>query len=640
MKYKQKRYGILFRISFVFIILSIFHSTSPIEAKPLACVEEIVHYALSRQLFNDKYWWTLLHYKKTLSGLKSLVDDPDFFISPKGKGNPQAELEASIRAFFGPDPHEAKKYISKFIARYSWLKHKLEAASFSLPDVACNQFNEFIKKINPTSAILAFPTSHMNSPASMFGHTLLIVNTDYKSKLVSYAINYSASANDRNGFLFAFKGIFGFYEGYFSILPYYEKLTEYNDMDQRDIWEYHLNLTREEIIRMLMTLWEMENIHSNYYFFDENCSYTLLFLLDAARPSLTLTDQFKWWVMPIDTIRAVKENGLVKNVSCRVSKASKIKHMASFLDEKNKNLALDVLGKTISPNEIIDINLPVSEKIKIIDIVTENLQYRYARKDISKKQYLDLFLPTLHSRSQLGKGKENQHIVSSQIQPKEGHKSNRTNIGCGIREGDLFQEIKIRPAYHNLMDNDNGYLAGSQIEFCDISLRYYSDAKDVQLDSLDVINIISLSARDKFFHPISWKVRVGITEGKLMPDENTKFLYEFEGGGGFAYKNTLLGLYYILGEAEMNFGNGIKKNHSIGFGGTIGMLKNITDFWKLSLYSRDLYYALGDRYSLFSLHIRQGFTLTRNNSIAIEVSGKKVSDSYQREGKINWNYFF
>ena len=33
-----------------------------------------------------------------------------------------------------------------------------------------------------------------------------------------------------------------------------------------------------------MHTYEMDKIYSDYYFFDENCSYDLLFLLDAARP--------------------------------------------------------------------------------------------------------------------------------------------------------------------------------------------------------------------------------------------------------------------------------------------------------------------------------------------------------------------
>jgi len=454
----------------------------------------------------------------------------------------------------------------------------------------------------------------MNSPASMFGHTLLIINTAYESKLVSYAINYSASSNETNGFVFAFKGIFGFYEGYFSIMPYYEKLQEYNDIDQRDIWEYHLDFNREEITGMLMALWEMENMHSYYYFFDENCSYTLLFLLEAARPSLHLTDQFRPWVMPIDTVKVVLTSGIVTSVNCRISKASRIKYMASLMDEKNQNLALNVLEGTITASDIIDKNLSLQEKTGILDLVTENLQYRYSKKDLSKDEYAGIFLDTLSSRSKLGNAAEIKFETSDLIPPEKGHDSNRFGIGLGIREDRFFQEINLRPAYHELIDDDDGYLPGSQIEFCNISLRYYSRDNNFDLESFDLVNIVSLSARDKFFKPISWKVGAGMTEGQIIPDGPAGILSYFEVGGGFAYKNDLFGLSYILIETDMDFGKSLNNGYAIGWGGTIGLLKDMNEYWKIHLFSRDIYYALGDRHGRLGLTLSQQIKYSRKYS--------------------------
>ncbi|MCK7512715.1 MAG: DUF4105 domain-containing protein [Desulfobacterales bacterium] len=68
------------------------------------------------------------------------------------------------------------------------------------------------------------------------------------------------------------------------MLPYYAKLQEYSDVDHRDIWEYSLNLTEPEIRRMMLHIRELDAIASDYYFFDENCSYLLFSLLEAARP--------------------------------------------------------------------------------------------------------------------------------------------------------------------------------------------------------------------------------------------------------------------------------------------------------------------------------------------------------------------
>ncbi len=57
-------------------------------------------------------------------------------------------------------------------------------------------------------------------------------------------------------------------------------------MEQRDLWEYRTNLTEAEVRRMTLHILEMQGIYTDYYFLDENCSYDLLFLLEAARPSV------------------------------------------------------------------------------------------------------------------------------------------------------------------------------------------------------------------------------------------------------------------------------------------------------------------------------------------------------------------
>ena len=61
-------------------------------------------------------------------------------------------------------------------------------------------------------------------------------------------------------------------------------------LENRDVWEYELNLEPHEIERLLAHTWELGFTRFDYYFFDENCSYHLLSLLDVARPGVELTD--------------------------------------------------------------------------------------------------------------------------------------------------------------------------------------------------------------------------------------------------------------------------------------------------------------------------------------------------------------
>lgn len=101
----------------------------------------------------------------------------------------------------------------------------------------------------------------------------------------------------------------GGYPGLFALVPYREKLAEYSRLENRDLWEYKLNLTPEETGRMVEHVWELKQVRFDYYFFDENCSFRLLELMEIARPGIELTEQFPLTAIPTDTVRAVKNAG-------------------------------------------------------------------------------------------------------------------------------------------------------------------------------------------------------------------------------------------------------------------------------------------------------------------------------------------
>ena len=234
----------------------------------------------------------MLHYDKKMNGeYRSIITDSHFFLSKNGAVSPSEELDSTIISFFNNDLKDDEHPVCKYPARFSWLKKELEIDSKKLPYITCPKYNEVKKNINPQSATLIFPSAYMNSPSSMLGHTLIRINGD-AGDLLSYAINYSAKATDKNIFISAYRGLFGNYRGSFSILPYYQKLKEYNDLEYRDIWEYELNLAKEETEHIIDHIWELKDIRSDYFFLDENCSFNLLYLLDVARPSARLIQRY------------------------------------------------------------------------------------------------------------------------------------------------------------------------------------------------------------------------------------------------------------------------------------------------------------------------------------------------------------
>ena len=119
----------------------------------------------------------------------------------------------AIRSYYGAGDHEVSR--CRFVARYAWLREQLNIVGAQDPGAGCQEFATVLQRVDPQSATLVFPGSYPNSPASMFGHTLLNFDGPYQSKQLSYAANYSAHTDETNGFAYAVKGIAGGYRNNF-----------------------------------------------------------------------------------------------------------------------------------------------------------------------------------------------------------------------------------------------------------------------------------------------------------------------------------------------------------------------------------------------------------------------------------------
>jgi hypothetical protein len=630
-----------------FVTVAIYFFLAPIPAYPAAgesYLQALLKSAAEKRLSEDRYWDILVHYKHHGSGRKSLIDDPRFFLAPDGKVNPSAELEATLRSFFQEEKKNEEPPRCRFVARYAWLKGKLDIDEAKLPSAACTEFKEALARVNPHSAALIFPTALINSPASMFGHTLIRIDSKNQNELLSYAATYAANATDSNGFLYAFKGIFGYYRGYYSILPYYDKVAEYSDIEHRDIWEYRLNLTEEEVRKMIMHIWEVRDIYSDYYFFDENCSFNLLLLLESARPSLHLSDSFwddkvRFWVLPVDTIRAIKESGLITGEAYRPSRAKRILTIASRMEDNHWKLALDVANRKTSPQTVREMSVTPEEKMKTLDLSAELLQYKYARKEIEKTDYLKQFLPVLTARSALGIQDAGAYTVAPPTPPEQGHLPGKFSLGAGYRTDSYFTEIGWRAAYHDLLDPDEGYAEGAQINFFDIRGRYYFKEDSLKLQQFRLIDIVSLSPVNTFFKPVSWKVNTGF-DRELFRNGEEHLFYRINPGGGFSYKSDLIGLSNIMIESDLNLSGVLRDDYSLGFGVSADIIKQLTDSWKISFSAKSMYYEAGDRHRSMKCAFLQNFKISTNNGITLSLSREKTFGHYQSMAGLSWNVFY
>jgi len=114
-----------------------------------------------------------------------------------------------------------------------------------LPRVECPDYARWREGFDAAGLTLIFPEGFMNNPASIFGHTLLRVDArgeDGGQDVLGWAVDFTARSGGELLILYMAKGVFGFYPGLFGIRPYYQQLKRYADWENRDIWEYRLNV--------------------------------------------------------------------------------------------------------------------------------------------------------------------------------------------------------------------------------------------------------------------------------------------------------------------------------------------------------------------------------------------------------------
>ncbi len=624
------------------LLLLITPSTSMPSGHDTQYLNNIIGDARRLKLFNQHYWDLLVHYRSVSDGRESTVDDPRFFLAKKGKTDPEAELEATLRGFF-EEPVEGKEHgRCRFVARYAWLKEQLHIDESRLPAVACSDFERTLSAINPRSVVLIFPVAYLNSPASMFGHTLLRIDGGYESALVSLAVNYAAVTEERIGVSYILKGISGGYRGYYYSLPYYEKVREYTAIEHRDIWEYTLDLTEEEARRIVLHIWEMRGIHSAYYFLDKNCSYAVLYLLDIARPSLRLIETFEathhLWVIPNETVRTVVDSGIVKRVGYRPSQGTRIRKIAAELAQDHRRLAYDVATGAVALTAVAEAGMSKDDRTRTFDLASEYIRYLATRRMIGSEEYLSRFHGVLQERSKLNLSSERLYDIPIPVRPDKGHLPARIGLGGGCRTGSCFGEVSLRPAYHDLLDNDDGYVEGAQIDFMKVDLRYYLNDEHVELHSLHILDIESLAPRDLFFRPLSWKVNAGV-EQKVIPGGKERLVTALAIGAG---ATALIGpaITYILPEVELNASRSFEHGGAFGTGGSAGVLATFTHWWKIHCWVRGITPLFGAPYRTFKGEVAQNFTIDKNSSVSANVSREMTNGYHRSEAKMLWNIYF
>ncbi|MBQ0718659.1 MAG: DUF4105 domain-containing protein [Gammaproteobacteria bacterium] len=627
--HRAKNLKILTFLSSIFLAIPSFAQTY---------VEQVQQKSIQRQLYTSPYWLALGHYVGVGDdnlAFESYADDQRFFLSDNGKYSPKDELQATIESIFDESNTGDSHAQCRFVARLKWLSDELDIEPNKLPKVNCDQYLLWRDAINAESVTLIFASHFVNSPSSMYGHTLLRVDPPKEvnsSQWLSYAVNFGANVNDGANFLsYAWKGLVGGYPGTFSMAPYYKKIKQYSSIENRGLWEYRLDLSVDEVKQLVAHLWELNGITFDYFFADENCSFRLLELLEIARPNIDLLSAFEYKAIPTDTVRVVREQQMITDVDYRASQLEKIKYIAASLSDENKSLAHQLAFNTqLLEGEHFQSASPDQQR-NILYVAYNYLRFQqrkaYRDKDMAQRSHRLLLAINALGNADLS-------TIPRPFNPIGGHKTTSFTVAAGGEGGDEFIEGQWRMSYHDLVDPSPGYPPGLGIEMLGVTARLWRGG-DTTLERLDIISINSFAGRDEFFKPTSWRINGGME--RIYNAGGDQLVSHVSGGRGLSYEfgSNLLAYTLLTGRYEYN--EMLAHNHQLGAGLALGFIASM-DKLNTSLELSSL--KLGNGAERYSFAVDLSYALGSNGALRLSLESAKEEHYEENNIKFGYRYFY
>lgn len=451
----------------------------------------------------SREWHTLLHYKRNIYfQIESQADGAGFFYDENGKYDPKAEMIASVKAFQDESRlKDARHPQCAFPARFNYLK---KIFNLNPTIVECKDYKWWRDNLPFHSVTIIFASYYANNPASVFGHSFMRINSSDKKSISDYGVDFSALTDTDSGVIFAVKGILGGYIGQYNLKPYYIKMNEYIENENRDLWEYDLNLSSEQIDRLLGHLWELQkNTYFDYYFFRENCSYQLLTLLEVASPEWHLSDEFDLETIPVDSVKAItRTKGAIKEVNYRPAFKKTVTQRLENLSRLERTQMKSLVNSEVGPGEVTS--------PRVLEAAIAQLRYeRFEEKKFTAQQEA-LLKTILIQRAKVGGKVEYSDIKETlplrKLRPDLSHDSQKYSFAFGNNSSfGQYGELTLRASLHDLLDPDEGFPQNSQIEMSRWKFRSQGSDK-LYLEELKYAEAFSLFplTRDEF--KWSWRV--------------------------------------------------------------------------------------------------------------------------------------
>ena len=434
--------------------------------------------------YNSKTWRRLLFFE---NGKFKAYHHEWFYLSERVSLAKEWELSLDAIRTKKNIGREKILFACAFPARYSYIqKYHPEFVNEK-----CPSFSEWEKELAVKDIYLVYASSYVSNPASMFGHSFLRLSrggVSRSSALNDYSVGFMALTNNNDSsFSYAIKGITGGYVGNYEVKPFYMNVGLYQSAEDRDLWQYKLNLSQSQVNFFVKILWELsQNTGFSYYFFDENCSSQLLKTLQIVDEDFNFFEGRHFiFAHPIETIKWAKASVVEKDELFYPA-------INKVLRKRLREMSGDERASYQKLKRNID-GVKDESSIRVLDALIDFYKFESYRKNSNlKKNEQEIMNAILKRRAALKVVSEKfEYIANKSEEPILFHDPNSLSLGISQVGDDLVGNFDFKLGYHGLTDGSRGHDGFSFIDYLGVKTTFDQDS--LKLREVNFVEINSLA---------------------------------------------------------------------------------------------------------------------------------------------------
>lgn len=405
----------------------------------------------------------------------------------------------------------------------------------------CPELTKALATTTSNSVTAVYASSYYSNPASVFGHLFLLFQNNNEPKFMNLSLNYAAQIpKDSSAIEYVYRGLFGGFKGVFSMLPFYHKVEEYNNIEDRDLWFYELNLTNEEVLLLKLILFDQSQMDLDYYFLNGNCADKIYSLLTIIKNKND--DNHPLYFTPLESIRLIQKNIGTNRIYYRPSLRKLSLNLENYLENYAKT---DAQSSTTALDQEIFVHEYLYKRRKLKIYRDKQLGLQKIRAQINQSSNISTEIELSNNTIQP------KHTETQSLAPENSHDESEAFVTTQNNKFNLGLTIYA----HDLLDYHAGYNKYSQLRLGTLLIN------TTEIKSIELFNFWNIQPH----HYPDWSVSYR-AELRFNPKINLQLNPLFQLGLSDNYKNA--NIYFLTGftnkvDSRANYGAHTKSDNTM-----------------------------------------------------------------------------